>query len=594
MPDSSAKDYVQSRPSRKAFEPLRLGRYYLVDQLSKGGMSDIYLAKSVGASGFQKPLVIKKLLPEYAGEPRYVRRFINEAKTLSRLNHANIVQILDIGQNDDDYYMALEYIEGRNLAHLLSKAQKAGEMPSLSFCLHVMIELTKGLAYSHRKKGTNGESLMLVHQDVNSFNVMISYEAEVKIIDFGIAHILLDANESTEFPIAGKLLYFAPEQLQGKEVDRKVDIYGSGVLFYELLTGERLFNHQETVQQTIKTILEADLTKIIDSDSRIHDDLKPVLKKSMAPDREERYGCAEEMTEDLMAVIRKCDVLLDPIAHAKYLQGIFQKELLIDRRRMRSLLALERTPGDPPPDERLPPPVNISEKERSVLVALLGGKPVPDEAMQGLEDLPTRVSRTIQVRAGRTIYQQGEPGNYVYVVKTGKVKVYISSGPEDQTLMILGPGDVFGESALLVGSERCLSAQAEDDCVLYSFEREHFISLVGAQLGAAVFMRMAQKLRDCVSLLESALLEDPLSRLLFALISFHRRRALEGITEIDLDDLKDLFKLEQSDRVDKYIEKLEALEVVETRDTKIWVKDLEKLENIHRVLTGEGKFILTL
>jgi serine/threonine-protein kinase len=140
---------------------------------------------------------------------------------------------------------------------------------------------------------------MLVHQDVNSFNVMISYEAEVKIIDFGIARIFLDKATSNGLPITGKLLYFSPEQLLRKNLDRRVDIYGTGVLLYELLTGERLVKHQETIPQTVKTILEMDILSKVREHDRIPEHLKPVLVRAMASDRNKRYSWMEELIDAL-------------------------------------------------------------------------------------------------------------------------------------------------------------------------------------------------------------------------------------------------------------------------------------------------------
>jgi serine/threonine-protein kinase len=236
MAPSEAQD-TAFKSRQVIFEPVTFGRYRLIDQISKGGMSDIFLGKISSVAGFQKPLVIKKLLPQYANKPRYVRRFINEARTLSRLNHSNIVQVTDMGVIDSEYYIAMEYVEGRNVAHIISKAAKTGRRPSMDFVFHVVMEVVKGLAYAHKRKGVGGENLMLVHQDVNAFNVMVSYESEVKIIDFGIAQAFLDKGSRSGFPVAGKLLYFSPEQIQRKPLDRRVDIYGTGVLLYELLTG---------------------------------------------------------------------------------------------------------------------------------------------------------------------------------------------------------------------------------------------------------------------------------------------------------------------------------------------------------------------
>ena len=280
-------------------------------------MSDIFLAKSMGTEGFQKPLVIKKLLPQYSSKSRYVQRFINEAHTLSQLNHSNIVQVFDMGVIGSEYYIALEYIEGRNVAHLISRAIKMGRPPSVPLALHVILELTKGLAYAHRKKGFNGESLQLVHQDVNSFNVMVSYEAEVKIIDFGIARIFLDKANREGLPVAGKLLYFSPEQLQRKPIDRRVDIYGTGVLLYELLTGERLIQHQETVGATVRAILDLDVTKKIDDSDRIPTELKPVLIRAMAKDPEDRYSWMEDLTAAIRSVAKQMGLDLNPGGHSQ-------------------------------------------------------------------------------------------------------------------------------------------------------------------------------------------------------------------------------------------------------------------------------------
>jgi eukaryotic-like serine/threonine-protein kinase len=331
MPELEVQETSPSKSRQVVFEPVTFGRYRLIDQISKGGMSDIFLAKISSVAGFQKPLVIKKLLPVYANKPRYVRRFINEARTLSRLNHSNIVQVTDMGVIDSEYYIAMEYVEGRNIAHILSKASKTGRRPSMDFIFQVVLEVAKGLAYAHKRKGVGGENLMLVHQDVNAFNVMVSYEAEVKIIDFGIAQAFLDKTNRSGFPVAGKLLYFSPEQIQRKPLDRRVDIYGTGVLLYELLTGERLIKHQETVSDTIKMILQMDISKKLENEDRIPAPLKPILIKTMALKPDDRYSWMEDMSEDLRRVVRKLRLNMDCAGMAGYMREQFTRELVLDR-----------------------------------------------------------------------------------------------------------------------------------------------------------------------------------------------------------------------------------------------------------------------
>ncbi len=408
------------------FKPTTFGRYCLIDQISKGGMSDIYLAKAVGFGGFQKPLVIKKLLPQYSEKPRHVKRFINEANTLARLNHANIVQILDMGVIAGEYYIALEYIEGRNVAHVLSKSARSQARPPLEFTLHVIAELAKGLGYVHKKQGTGGENLMLVHQDVNSFNVMVSYEAEVKIIDFGIARIFLDKARQDKLPVAGKLLYFSPEQLQKKPLDRRVDIYGTGVLFYELLTGKRLVEHRPTIEETVKMILKVDIRDKVRGDNGIPDELKPILTKAMAFDPGARYSWMEEMIEDIRSVSKKLSLDLNSASLSAYMKEHFSQEIHLDRRRMRKLVSEEV-----PPVERTGGGTKGTSAGTGtdLLEAILNPVLAPlTDHEKGWEEQTQFIPKTMKLKAGKTIFRQGDTGSDIFVIKKGTVRLFVKVG----------------------------------------------------------------------------------------------------------------------------------------------------------------------
>ena len=437
---------------QSAFKPIMFGRYCLIDQISKGGMSDIYLAKTVGVGGFQKPLVIKKLLPQYSTKSRYVKRFINEANMLARLNHANIVQVLDMGMIGGEYYIAMEYIEGRNVAHILSKAAHSHRHPPMEFIVYVISELAKGLAYAHRKQGAGGEHLMLVHQDVNSFNVMVSFEAEVKIIDFGIARIFLDKTNKDKLPVAGKLLYFSPEQLQKKPLDRRVDIYGTGVLLYELLTGKRLVEHRPTIEETVKMILKMDVQEKVRDDDSIPKELKPVLIKAMALDPEARYPWMEDMANDLRSVAKKLSLDPNPASFAAYMKDQFDQEIRLDRRRMRKLLSQEfpigeAAAGSDAESKGLPGTAGTSLIE-AILNPILGSfKDHGEEWEEQTQFIP----KTIRFRAGKTIFRQGNAGTDIFLVRKGKVRLFVKVGPTRQTVAVVGEGDFFGENALLEG-----------------------------------------------------------------------------------------------------------------------------------------------
>ncbi len=594
--NAHVKAQVSGRFRQRVFEPIIFGRYCLIDQISKGGMSDIYLAKIVGESGFQKPLVIKKLIPRYASKSSFVKRFVNEAKTLARLNHSNIVQVLDMGIIDGEYYIALEYIEGRNVAHITSKAAKTGRPPSLEFVLHVVMEISRGLAYSHRKKGETGESLMLVHQDINAFNVMVSYEAEVKIIDFGIAQIFLDKKDTDGLPVAGKLLYFSPEQLQKKPVDRRVDIYGTGVLMYEMLTGERLVEHQETVGDTVKAILEIDVADKVANNQKIGDELKPILIKAMAFDPDDRYSWMEEMVQDLRGVLRTLRIDIDVSEFAVYMKEQFHREILLDRRRMRKLNAQKLAePISTPRNSAAPTLSPLPAHDQDLFNARLTPASWPfGEQGESQEEQTHFPTSTQSFAAGNLIFRQGDPGTDLYVILNGKVKLFVNVRNAEQTVAHLQEGDFFGETVLIDEYHRTVSARAEEDCVLICLNKELVAQLFHGDFARKIIANLVEKLRDSRSLFESALLDDSLSRLIYALVYYQRRMDRRNGRDIDLIELRDLFRLEDMELVKKYLTKLESLNILQADDQAVYIKNAETLENIFSVLSGQGKFVLKL
>jgi serine/threonine protein kinase len=593
MKEPRSKGQAVKKVRQMIFEPTMFGRYCLVDQISKGGMSDIFLAKTSSVSGFQRPLVIKKLLPQYSTKSRYVQRFVNEAKTLSRLNHMNIVQILDMGVINTEYYIAMEYIEGRNVAHIISKATKNGRHPSLEFILHIILEVARGLAYAHRRKGINGESLLLVHQDVNSFNVMVSYEAEVKIIDFGIARIFLDKTAKDGLPVAGKLLYFSPEQLQKKTLDRRVDIYGTGVMLYELITGERLVQHQQTVQDTVKLILNMDVAARVGNDDRIMPELKPILIKAMALNPADRYAWMEDFIEDIRTVAKRLALDLDTADFTKYMRDQFQREILLDRRRMRKLLSEDRSKTEALTALAIPRKDFVHKDEQNLLETLVAmsselfnnGKPTHE---------PELPCKTMSVATGKTVFNEGDPGTDVYVVQKGKVRLLLKIGQTNHVMALVGEGDFFGESCLLGEEIRNVSAEAERDTQLFVIERDSFARLIGHGLPHSIVVGLLEKLRDANAIRESALIEDDLSRLIFGLLFCQRRTALLNGTDVSLMDLVDLFHLQNERKIKKYLTKLQSLNVLVANDKSVQIKNSEKLASILNVLSGRGKFMLKL
>ncbi len=582
------------RTRRPAFDPVLFGNYILIDHIAKGGMADLYLAKNASTVEFQKPVVIKRLFPHYSSNPRFVHRFLHEATALTQLNCSNIVQLIDMGRFEDEHYIAMEYIEGRSAAHLLSKFKKTGEILPLEVALHVVIEVAKGLGYAHRKKDPEGHDLMLVHQDINTFNVMVSYEAEVKIIDFGIARMLRDSTDNQlVVPMTGKLLYFAPEQLEGKQIDRRVDIYATGELLFEMVTGDRLVEHQETVGDTLKMILNLNIEQKLDEYDTIDPNLKPIMAKAMARDPRHRYSRLEDMADDLVRFIQRKQLEIVPWELAEYLKETFVRERLADDFRIRKLLGANvPLPGGASKSF----PIETEQHRPTITVRLPVEEFVSMSTEQTLEKghslHPGFCPVDVCFPAGEAIVKQGEPASCLYVIQNGKVRIFQRFGAQEQTLAILRAGEFFGESALLDDQVHVSSATAMENCHLILVRKESVTGLGSRELMGSMIAGLVSKLRDTRAILLGHLLNDPLSKLVYALITFSRRVGLQDGQSIDLDELIALFGLEESDRIKKYVEKLEEIKIVHAVESALQVQDTDRLENILSVLSKSGKLIL--
>jgi eukaryotic-like serine/threonine-protein kinase len=213
--------------------PVAFGKYLLVRPLAKGGMATVHLAILPGAQGFEKELVVKQILPELASDERFVDLFVSEAKNAVSLRHGNIVPVYELGVVDGVYFIAMERVHGRTLAEVLD----AGVRLSPEAAVHVAVEVLRALAHAH------GRSPPLVHRDLSSRNVMLTYDGEVKVLDFGIAG---PAGVHREGAPLGSLGYLAPEQLRGEPADRRSDLFAVGILLCEMLTGEPLFGREDT------------------------------------------------------------------------------------------------------------------------------------------------------------------------------------------------------------------------------------------------------------------------------------------------------------------------------------------------------------
>ncbi len=232
---TSSPDYV----------PQVFGRYLLIQRLSSGGMGEIFLAKH-GLAGFEKVCVIKKVLPHLSEDEHFLSRFIDEAQVAIQLQHGNVAQVFEVGRVEDEYFLALEFVEGCDLRRALTRLAEHHQRFPVEMALLIARDVATGLAYAHRRSDATGQPLGLVHCDISPPNVMISFDGEVKIIDFGIAKSALAGTTTNPKMGFGKLGYMAPEQLvRGGRIDARTDIYATGSVLFELMTGRRLFELQD-------------------------------------------------------------------------------------------------------------------------------------------------------------------------------------------------------------------------------------------------------------------------------------------------------------------------------------------------------------
>jgi serine/threonine-protein kinase len=223
----------------------RLGRYQILSRLRKGGMAELYLARHVGDRGYEKIVAVKRVLPHLAEDATFVQMFLNEARIAAGLTHGNIAQVIDFGSEGDEHYLVLEYVHGTSVLDLLravSKSPAQGEAGvPIAAALTIIREVAAALHYAHEKRGSDGKPLGLVHRDVSPSNILVSYDGEVKLVDFGIAKATAHTRVTKSGTIKGKLAYMAPEQVRSESLDRRADVFSLAVVLYELCTGRRCF-----------------------------------------------------------------------------------------------------------------------------------------------------------------------------------------------------------------------------------------------------------------------------------------------------------------------------------------------------------------
>ncbi len=274
------------------------GKYLLLERLAVGGMAEVFLAKSFGVQGFEKLIAIKRILPTMAEDQEFIQMFIDEAKIAGHLSHANIVPIYELGKIGDAHYIAMEFVWGKDLLHIVNRFRRMQQRmpPAMVTWLGAMI--CDGLDYAHTKRDRQGEPLNLIHRDISPQNVLISYEGHVKLIDFGIARAASRTTRTQAGVLKGKFGYMSPEQVRGKPIDQRSDLFAVGTVIYEMITCERLFLGESDVStlEKVRTVDVARPSELVEGVPPMLDD---IVMKALAREPDDRYQSAAEMRREL-------------------------------------------------------------------------------------------------------------------------------------------------------------------------------------------------------------------------------------------------------------------------------------------------------
>ncbi|MDL1962910.1 MAG: serine/threonine protein kinase [Deltaproteobacteria bacterium] len=300
----------------------RIGPYILQKKIAQGGMAELFLADYVREDGFRRIVVVKKILPHLIENSEFIKMFIREARLAALLQHPNIVQINDFGKFRNVYYIAMEYVRGKNLAEITAVAKNGLPVDQSVF---LVLQVSRGLHYSHSKTDDKtGKQLNIVHRDISPQNILISFQGEVKISDFGIAKARSEPSLTQAGVIKGKLSYMSPEQALGQSVDLRADIYALGIVFYEILSGEKLYQFGSDIE-AIRFIPEKEIAPIIKLRPDIPDELNRIVMKCLEKDKELRYQSVQELHDDLIHLKMKLNITYDRSNLVEFMEKHFKK-----------------------------------------------------------------------------------------------------------------------------------------------------------------------------------------------------------------------------------------------------------------------------
>ncbi len=330
--------------------PKQFGKYTLLRRLAAGGMAELFLALHRSVAGFEKLIVIKRILPSMNHDQGFIEMLLHEARIAATLSHPNVVQIFDVGQVDSIYFIAMEHIHGEDIQSIVRgmKRMNVVEFP-LEHTISIVLGTCAGLAYAHDKRDLDGAALAIVHRDISPRNIVVSFTGDVKIVDFGIAKSGTepDADDTPSGQLKGKAPYMSPEQASGQLIDWRSDIFAVGVILFELTTGRRLFKGASEYE-TLKMICDKEYPLPSQVKPDYPPELERIVMRALAKKREDRYQSAREMQADLESFAREERIAVSQVSLTKWMESLFadklaqQKEALQDVKQLADVIAVQQ------------------------------------------------------------------------------------------------------------------------------------------------------------------------------------------------------------------------------------------------------------
>ena len=283
---------------------VEFGAYRLLERVAVGGMAEVFKAKRTGVEGFEKVVALKRILPHLSENADFVEMFVHEAKMVAGLTHPNIVQIFDLGRIGHSYYIAMEYVHGRDLRSIEARGREKGLRLPLDLSLRVVSQVCSALEYAHRKLDEHARPMEIVHRDVSPPNILISFEGDVKLVDFGIAKAATKATRPSDSGVLrGKLLYMSPEQAWGRALDGRSDVFSLGLVLYELVTGVRAFAGGGSERATVELVRQCVPTPAREVNPRVPEALDRLVMKALAREPDERFDDAGQMQRGIERIL---------------------------------------------------------------------------------------------------------------------------------------------------------------------------------------------------------------------------------------------------------------------------------------------------